>query len=307
MKDSATRRMALSETHSEAVTSVFPITEVLAAGRTKFQSFEIVISPMYGKMLWLDGKTQSSQLDEYVYHECIVHPGLLLHNSPRRVCVIGGGEGATLREVLRHMSVEEAIMVDVDQELVEVSKRLLPEFHQGAFDDPRTHFICSDGRRWLEEQPSNSIDVLIIDLNDPVDGGPAIFLFTKEFYGIAHRVLSDGGIVIMGAGSAGLTHSEGLASCVKSVEESFPFVRVLTCPVETYLGQWAFVVATKKIDPLGLSQAEIRRRLIERSIQNRYYTARVHEALFTIPDYLLSAIEQNGRVITDSAPFVWNA
>jgi spermidine synthase len=124
--------------------------EVLAAGRTPFQEYEIFVSSLWGMALILDGRLQSAELDEFVYHEALVHPALVAHPDPRRVLVMGGGEGATLREVLRHRPVSRAVMVDLDGELVEVCRRHLPSFHEGAFDDPRASrwFSPTGGCGW---------------------------------------------------------------------------------------------------------------------------------------------------------------
>src|SRR5438128_9968668 len=123
---------------------------VLRSRQTPFQHVEIVELGDYGRSLILDGKVQSTQADEFIYHEVLVHPAMLVHPDPKRVMVIGGGEGATLREVLRHRSVERALMVDIDREVVEVSRAMLPEFHAGASDDPPTEPAFDEPRRWLE-------------------------------------------------------------------------------------------------------------------------------------------------------------
>jgi hypothetical protein len=146
---------------------------VLVAGRTEFQAFEIFENRLWGRMLILDERLQSAEADEFIYHEALVQPAMLAHPEPRRVLVMGGGEGATLREVLRHPGVTRAVMVDIDGELVGLCREWLPSFHAGAFDDPRTELVFADGRGWLAAQPDRDLDVIILDLPEPLEeGGP---------------------------------------------------------------------------------------------------------------------------------------
>src|SRR5512146_423373 len=152
------------------------IKTTLYSKKTAFQQMEIMDTGSYGRCLVLDQKMQSSEVDEFIYHEILVHPAMLMHPNPKRVFIVGGGEGATLREVLRHKSVEYCMMVDIDQEVVEKSKELLPEWHQGAFDDPRTDLRFMDARKYLEET-TDSYDAIIIDISEPVEEGPAYLLF----------------------------------------------------------------------------------------------------------------------------------
>lgn len=166
---------------------------VVASGRTEFQTFEIFENRLWGRMLILDGRLQSAEVDEFIYHEALVQPAMLVHPDPRRVLVLGGGEGAALREVLRHPGVTRAVMVDIDGELVGLCKERLPTFHAGAFDDPRTELVFADGRGWLAAQPDGALDVIIIDLPEPLAGGPALTLFTREMYELARSKLTPGG------------------------------------------------------------------------------------------------------------------
>ena len=177
------------------------IRHVVYTGHTKYQQVEIFDTETFGRVLRLDGKTQSSQSDEYVYHEALVHPVMLHHPAPRRVFIGGGGEGATLREVLRHRSVESVVMVDLDEEVVNLCKEHLPTWHQGAFDDPRVELRHEDALAYLEnaEQP---FDVMILDLVDPMEAGPAYRLYTQEFYHMAMDRLTEHGALVVQSGPA---------------------------------------------------------------------------------------------------------
>lgn len=160
---------------------------VVLTGRTGFQAFEIFENRLWGRMLILDGRLQAAELDEFIYHEALVQPAMLTHPDPQRVLVLGGGAGATLREVLRHPGVTQAVMVEIDAELVGLCKEWLPAFHAGSFDDPRTELVFADGRDWLAAQPDGSLDVIILDLPEPLENGPALKLFTLEMYEPARR------------------------------------------------------------------------------------------------------------------------
>ena len=164
------------------------IARTIVSRQTKYQFMEILETHSYGKCLVLDGRIQSSHADEFIYHELLVQPGLLAHPDPRRAMVIGGGEGATIREILRHRSITHCLMVDIDGEVVEECRRHLPEMHQGAFDDPRTRLLHEDARAYLE-RTTERFDLIVIDLVEPLEEGPACLLFTKEFYTLVRERL----------------------------------------------------------------------------------------------------------------------
>ena len=172
------------------------IARTITTRQTKFQFMEIMETLSYGKCLVLDGRIQSSQADEFIYHELLVQPGLLAHPRPERAMVIGGGEGATVREILRHRSITECLMVDIDGEVVDECKKHLPEMHQGAFDDPRTRLLHEDARAYLEKT-SDRFDLIVVDLVEPLEEGPACLLFTKEFYTLIRDRLTDRGVMTM--------------------------------------------------------------------------------------------------------------
>ena len=185
-----------------------------------------------------------------------------------------------------------------------MAKRDMPEWHQGAFNDPRVTLVHTDARAWLASQKDTKFDVIISDLSEPTEEGPAVMLFTKEFYGIVSDRLANDGVFIMQAGSANITHPECYASCTKTLSEVFPIVRPFWTVVTSFISPWGFIVASKNQDPLKLSQSEVAERLASRKVETRAYTGRTHHAMFTLPDYLLEAISK-GRVISDDRPFYW--
>lgn len=296
--------ICVAEEQTETVTNFYSLKRILSQGTTEFQSYIIAEVPTFGKAMFINNKMQSALMDEYVYHEHLTHPALVSCPNPERVLIMGGGEGATLRDVLKHSSVKEVTMVDIDKELVDMAKRDMPEWHQGAFNDPRVTLVHTDARAWLADQKDKKFDVIISDLSEPTEEGPAVMLFTKEFFGIVSDRLSADGVFIMQAGSANITHPECYASCNKTLEQVFPIVRPFWTVVTSFISPWGYIVASKNQDPLKLTNDQVNERLASRKVSTRAYNGRTHHALFVLPDYLLEAIAE-GRVISDDKPFYW--
>ncbi|MCA1947977.1 MAG: polyamine aminopropyltransferase [Armatimonadetes bacterium] len=302
--------MFVAETHTEAVTWYFTVERFLVQGKTQYQEYQICDIPRFGKTLFLDYKIQSSLLDEFIFHELMSQPAMVLHPNPRKVAVCGGGEGATLREALKHNTVEKATMIDIDEELIDMVRVHMPEWHQGAFDDPRTELLHTDARKYLQENKGAGFDVVLSDLPDPLEAGPAVYLFTKEYFQICADAMSDDGVFAMQAGSASINYPYCFVSCLKTLQDMkdvFPYVRGYFGFVCTFMMPWGFILASKKHDPLELTEQEIARRFEERGVRTKYYTPRTHHSVFTLPDYLYEALDQHGRVLTDAEPFVWTA
>ena len=271
-------------------------------GKTQYQRVEVLELANYGKTLVLDGKIQSTIGDEFIYHEALVHPVLITHHNPRRVGVIGGGEGATLREVLRHRTVTEAVMVDIDAEVVDTCRRLLPEWSQGAYEDPRARLVIQDARRYLEEEPAR-FDVLIVDITDPLEGGPSYRLFTEEFYRLVWSRLSDDGLLAVQSEDALMGETQGFTAICRTLGVVFPVVRPYAVDVPSFGVPWGFSVASKGADPLALSAAEVDSRVAARLAGDlRFYDGLTHQGLFGIPKYLRDAIAAQTKIIRDEAP-----
>jgi len=276
--------------------------EVLVAGKTRFQDYEIFLSRHWGKVLLLDGRLQSAEKDEFIYHEALVQPAMLAHPDPRRVLVLGGGEGATLREVLRHPGVESAVMVDIDRELVDLCREWLPTFHQGAFDDPRTELVFADGRSWLAAQPDGSFEVIILDLTEPLEEGPALLLFTREMYALAQSKLAAGGLVAVQSGSAG-AWGRLLPDLNCTLREVFPRVAPYTAFIPSYMDLYGFHLAGGK-DFAWPSASQAAARLQKRAIKPlRWLGPEFGASLPFLPVYLQERLAKEGRVLTDQAPF----
>lgn len=275
---------------------------VLYSGESEFQSMQILDTGSYGKCLILDGKMQSSEVDEFIYHESLVHPAMLTHPKPESVFIVGGGEGATLREVLKHKTVKRAVMVDIDKEVVDRCRELLPEYHQGAFDDPRVELQYLDARKYLEEG-DEKFDVIIIDISEPVEEGPAYLLFTEEFYNIVTEKLTEAGIITQQTGTIAPHALLNYTSVNNTLSAVFPVVAPYYAAIPSFGLPWGFTLASKKIDPMELSVEEVDKR-IEKRVKGKvdFYDGITHHGVFRIPKYLREANRKQKRVIRDTEP-----
>ena len=289
------------------------IKRVLYQARSRFQDIAVVEVDGEGKVLVIDGKTQSSMLDEHIYHEALVHPAMLLHGMPRRVLILGGGEGATLREVLRYETVKEAVMVDIDEVMVEVARRHLREWHQGAFDDPRTKLVIGDAWDYVEEalKRDEKFDVIIADLVDPEPGGPATRLYTREFYERVKGILADGGVFATQATSISYT-IEVHASIRKTLESVFGerMVASYGVYVPSFDSYWGFAIASRGERPerlmdRGFFEERYGRLLGGTELRFLDYDSLVHS--FILPKPYREGIRVSGRVSTLDNPITMPA
>jgi spermidine synthase len=303
MKDSdPDKHKWFSDYISPDLTMLHSIKERIYSGRSKFQSIEIVNTGSFGVCLVLDGKIQSSEVDEFIYHEALVHPAMLTHPQPERVFIAGGGEGATLREVLAHKTIKKAVMVDIDEEVISLCRRLLPSWHQKAFDDPRVELHFADARKYLEES-SDKFDVIIIDLVDPLEQGPARLLYTQEFYRIIEQKLGATGIMSVQAESAEWTNLDNFIAITNTLRNVFSITQPYQVHVPSFLGLWGFVVASQTLDPCELIPEEIDNRISTRiSKKLKSYDGLTHQAMFTIPKHIRQQLAANTRIITDKQP-----
>ena len=279
------------------------IDRVLYEGQTAYQHVRIHDAACFGRTLVLDDKTQSTEVDEFVYHEALVQPCMIAHPGPRVVFVAGGGEGATIREVLRHRSVEKVVMVDIDREVVEVCKKYLPNHHQGSFDDPRLELIHDDALKYLEETPQR-FDVAIIDVPDPLEAGPAYLLFTQEFYRLLQSRLTERGLMVAQSGPTGPAFTEQCFSAVaNTVGSVFPAAYLCEAFVPAFGATWGFVVGSLGPNPSAMQRDDVDRRIADRiNGELRYYDGITQQGMFSVPKYLRRAVAAEERIITRANP-----
>jgi spermidine synthase len=280
------------------------IVRTIVEVQTKFQHVEIMETAAYGKVLVLDGRMQSSQADEFIYHEALVHPGLLmLDAAPSSALVIGGGEGATVREILRYPSIRRVVMVDIDAEVVELCKRHLPEMHQGAFEDPRTEFRAEDARGYLERTPDR-FDLIVVDLVEPLEEGPACLLFTREFYQLVRDRLTPSGAMTMQAGMTKVGELDFFTSIHRTLREVFPVVAGYQTFISCFGIPWGFIAAGRS-EPRALSVNEVDRRIADRvKGPLAYWDGHTHQHAFHLPKFIRRAIDEQSRVVTDAHPLI---
>ncbi|WP_297507935.1 polyamine aminopropyltransferase [Thermococcus sp.] len=259
----------------------FKVKRRLLELQTKYQRLELYETEGFGKMLVLDGTIQLVEVGEESYHEVLVHPALLAHPNPRNVLIIGGGDGGTLREVLRHKTVERATMVEIDEIVVEVAQLYL-DVARGAFDDPRAKVITGDGVKYLEGTEER-FDAIIVDSTDPV--GPAKLLFSEDFYRNAYAKLSDPGVYVTQAGSVYLFTNE-LLDAYRAMKKVFDRVYYFSFPVIGYASPWSFLVGIK--GEIDFRKVDLER---ARELELYYYDPERHETLFQMPRYVRKLLE----------------
>ncbi|KGN60515.1 thermospermine synthase ACAULIS5 [Cucumis sativus] len=239
----------------------FAVNRVLHATTSEFQDIVLLDTKRFGKALLLDGKLQSAEKDEFIYHESLVHPALLLHHNPKTVFIMGGGEGCTARETLKHKSIEKVVMCDIDRDVVNFCRAHLKE-NQDAFQDERLHIIFDDAKAGLEGRPEK-FDVIIGDLSDPHEGGPCNHLYTKSFYeDVIKPKLSDNGIFVTQAGPAGILSHKVFSSIYNTVKHVFRYVIAYTAHVPSYADSCGWVLASDH--PIKLDIEDLNNKIRER-------------------------------------------
>ncbi len=264
----------------------FKVKKLLALKKSEYQEIVVADIEDFGRSLILDNYIQSSEVDEYIYHESLVHPAMVTHPNPKRVLIIGGGEGATLREVLKHKCVEKAIMVDIDREVVEMAKKYLEKWHQGAFNDPRAEVVITDGLKYVRET-KEKFDVIILDLTDPYGIEISKKLYSEEFYRAIHSILVDDGLMVTQAGSS-FFFEKIYDYVLGSVKKVFPIVTEYNVWVPVFGYANNFIVGSKKYDPSKLGVEKVNKILAERGIETRFYNGKTHVALMYMPIYRAS-------------------
>lgn len=278
--------------------------KILVKKKTKFQNALIADTYSFGRCLVLDGEMQSAQLDEFIYHEALIHPSFITHPNPKNVVILGGGEGATLREILKHKTVEKVRMVDIDGEVVNFCDRHMRLWHQGSFKNPRAEVIIGDAKKFIEET-TEKFDLIISDLPSPIEAGPAYQLYTVEFYRILKERLHSNGVFVLQAGTTNLLQIALHLKLFRTLKEVFPVVRSYSAHVPSFDVPWAFLCCSRSrnVDPLKISGKETSQRIAKRINQPlKFYDGMTHEGLFRIPKHLRKLLDQEKGMITAKHP-----
>ena len=278
------------------------VQQVLFSGRTAYQHVEVLESGSFGRSLVLDGKTQSTERDEHIYHQALVQPAMLMHPNPVSVFIGGGGEGGTLREALSHKSVERAVMIDLDQEVVELCRRYLPQHHQGSFDDPRVTLLHQDARGYLE-RTDEQFDVMIMDLVDPMEGGTAYLLYTQEYYNVVKSRLKPGGILVTQSGPAGLiSHQECFTTIYRTLSSIFADTGLYQVHIPAFQTLWGFSLASdSELPKLSADQVD---RLVPERLGRKldFYDGESHLSMFNLPKFIRRSVAEETRINRDDSP-----
>jgi spermidine synthase len=261
--------------------------EVLHEVKTELQHLVIFTNATWGTVLMLDGVFQLTTRDEFIYHEMMAHVPLMALARPRRVLVIGGGDGGVLREVLKHPSVERATLCEIDRAVIDLSLKHYPEIAGGAFDDTRTEVVIADGLKYVAET-GERFDAIIVDSSEPI--GPSAVLHTREFFTGCKRALKAGGVLVTQNGLPFL-FPRHLAETSAIFASLFKAASPYLCTQPCYFGgPFALNWASDNDDLLAVPEATLARRMGRRGISARYYTPAVHRAAFALPEYVRVAI-----------------
>ncbi|EQM77910.1 polyamine aminopropyltransferase [Stutzerimonas stutzeri] len=277
------------ETLYEGYGQRFSIDKMLHEVRTEHQHLVIFENARMGRVMALDGVIQTTEADEFIYHEMLTHVPILAHGLARRVLIIGGGDGGMLREVAKHRDVESITMVEIDGTVVEMCKEFLPEHSKGAFDDPRLNLVIDDGMRFVATT-EEKFDVIISDSTDPI--GPGEVLFSENFYQACRRCLNDGGILVTQNGTPFMQLTE-VQTTAKRMAGLFPDWHFYQAAVPTYIGgAMTFAWGACDSDSRKLSLETLHQRFIGSGIVTRYYNPHIHLGAFALPQYVLQAINK---------------
>jgi spermidine synthase len=273
--DTRGREVWFTERQSADVSLGLRVRAVLHSEITPYQEILVLDTDAYGRVLVLDGAIQTTDRDEYVYHEMITHVPLAIHPHPRRVAVIGGGDGGAIREILKHPTVEEAHLVEIDGAVVETARRFFPAI-ASHLDHPRTRVHITDGLRWIREE-ARDFDVIIVDSTDPV--GPAEGLFGEAFYRAVAEALGPDGVMVAQTESP-MLEPDIISRAFRGIRSTFPHAWLYLAAIPTYpTGLWSFTLGSK-----GPRPEDVRPDVP--TLSTRYWTPRVHRASFALPPFV---------------------
>ena len=276
------------ETLFSAWGQYFDVDEILFQQNSGFQSIMIFNNASFGRVMALDGVVQTTEKDEFIYHEMMVHVPIFAHGAAKRVLIIGGGDGGILREVCKHDSIAHITQVEIDHAVIDMALEFLPGHSNGAFDDPRLNLVIGDGCEFVA-QTRETFDIIISDSTDPL--GPGETLFTSQFYADCHRCLASGGIMVAQNGVPFLQLEETINTHAR-MNLTFCDVGFYLAAIPTYAGgTMALAWATDNSALRQVTLETLSKRFDEASLHTRYYTPAIHTAAFALPRYLLDALE----------------
>lgn len=291
------KAFSIHEKVSSSEEIVLMADKIIFSQKTRFQDVKIAEVAGLGKVLFLDNVVNSAENDEFIYHEMLVHPAMLTYPKPKTVLIIGGSEGAVAREVLKH-DVKRVVMVDIDEELVKLCQKHLQSYSKGSYDDPRLKVHFEDGRKYIEET-DETFDVILLDLPDPVEDGPAAPLFTEEFYKLAYGCLSEDGVLCLQAEEIDYGRERMHARLFNTVKKAFPITKSYSYMQRSFFGALGFIIGSKRIDTLDEQVLERSREFVKSNPELGYYWDGLHQTMFTLPRYLCKAYGRETDTFSD--------
>jgi spermidine synthase len=280
------------ETLYDSYGQTFSVDKVYFESKTDHQHLIIFHNAMFGRVMALDGIVQTTEKDEFIYHEMLTHVPVFAHGNVTRVLIVGGGDGGMLREVCKHIGIESITQVEIDQAVIDMAREFLPSHSNGAYDDPRVNIVIDDGMKFVAETEER-FDVIISDSTDPV--GPGEVLFAEDFYQACKRCLKPGGILVTQNGVVFMQVDEVITTSerMKAVFQQSAFY---SAAVPTYIGGiMTFAWGTDCPENMEHSIDTISERFRESGINTRYYNPNIHLASFALPQYVVMALDRSGK------------
>lgn len=274
-----------TEKHTPFSGLTIKVKQTLHKQKSNYQDLTILQTEEYGRVMLLDGLIMLTEKDEFVYHEMISHIAMYTHPHPEKVLIIGGGDGGTLTEVVKHKSVKKAVMVEIDEMVIENSKLFFPKLTAG-FTSPNAEVLTEDGISYVQTTKER-FDVIIIDSTDPI--GPAVGLFQKDFYRSCMDILSEEGILVAQSESPFITtYAQLIKKVQKDLAALFPITKLYLAAIPSYpSGLWSFSIASKKHDPENGYDME---RIEKDNLDLSYYNRAIHAAAFALPNFVRELI-----------------
>ena len=263
-------------------------TKTLAQIQSPYQKVEVYETQQFGKLFRLDGRMMTSEADEFFYHECMTHPAALVHPNPESILVIGGGDGGSSEELLKHPSVKRIVVAELDPVVIDISQKWLRSIHKGAFDDSRLEVAIGDGFEFVKST-TERFDMIVLDLTDP--DTPAFHLYSEQFFKMCQRILRPGGMLTLHLGSP-VYQAETVKKNAANLRKVFRHVAPMSLFVPLYGSLWCLAVASDTIDPRMTAAEVIAQRIDERNIRElRYYHPALHSALFALPVFVQELVQ----------------
>ncbi len=256
---------------------------------TQYQKIAVFDTPQYGKIFRLDDYNMTSEREEFVYHETLIHPALTAHSAPGKVLIIGGGDGGSSEEVLKHPSVEQVTLVEIDEDVIKVAKEHFESVHNGVFDNPRLRIIVGDGMQFVRNT-EDKFDLIALDLTDPI--GPAAALYSEDFFRQCRKALNPGGALTLHIGSP-TAHPERVTELAQRLHRVFRIVRPCTMYIPLYGALWALAVCSDQLNPKAFTANEIDARIKARGLnQLQFYNGESHLGIFALPNFIRTLVDK---------------